>query len=113
MRHRRAEHGHHRVPDEFLHGAAVALDHLLQLRVVGAEPGAHVLGVGLLRGSSESHQVTEEHRNHLAFLADRSRGGLADWSPAEWAEREVAGELLAAVRACGHDPSVAETRALP
>jgi hypothetical protein len=63
----------------------------------------------VLRGCSEPHQVTEEHRDDLAFLADRRRGGLAEWSRTKGAERKVAGELLAAVRACGHDPSFAET----
>jgi len=112
VRHRRAEHGHHRVADEFLHGAAVALDHLLQLRVVWTQPGAHVLGVGLLRGRGEAHQVTEEHRDDLALLAERGGRGLAEWGRAERAEGELAGEVLAAVRTCGHAASLAQDRAL-
>ena len=73
VRDRRPEHRHHRVTDEFFHGAAMALDHLLELGMVRAEPGANVLGVGVLRGGGEADQVAEEHRDHLAFLADRSR----------------------------------------
>ncbi len=110
VRHRRAEDRHHRVADEFLHGAAVALDHLLELGMVRAESGAHVLGVGVLRGGGEAHEVAKEHGDDLAFLTDWGRVTLAEWPRTERAEREVAGELLGAIRACGHGPSFAETR---
>ena len=105
----RAEHGHDGIADELLHGPAVAFDHALELGVIRAQPGTHVLGVGVLRGGGEPHQVAEEHRDHLALLADRSRGALAEGQPTEGAEREGAGELLGAVRAGGHVSSLAET----
>jgi hypothetical protein len=107
VRYRRAEHGHHRVADEFLHGAAVALYHLLQLSVIWAEPGAHIFGVGPLGSCGEAHQVAEEHRDDLAFLTQRGGRGLAERGCAEWAERELAGELLPAIRTGGHVPSLA------
>jgi hypothetical protein len=109
---RRAEHGHDCVADELLDSAAVALDHLLQPGVVRAEPGANVLGVGMLRGGREAQQVTEEHRDNLAFLAHRGLGSFAEWRCAKRAEREVAGEFLGAVRAGGHTASLAERKLL-
>ena len=59
VRDRRAEDGHHRVADELLHGAPVALDLLAEAREVRADAGADVLGVGLLRGGSEADEVAE------------------------------------------------------
>ena len=56
---RRTEDGHHRVADELLHGAPVALDVLAEARVVGADAGADVLGVSLLRGGSEADEIAE------------------------------------------------------
>src|SRR4029453_16660872 len=40
-----AEPRHHRVPDEFLDGAAVALDHALRHLEVAAHDGAQHLGI--------------------------------------------------------------------
>ena len=57
---RRAEDGHHRVADELLDGAPEALDLLAQARVVGADAGTDVFGVGLLRGGREADEVAEQ-----------------------------------------------------
>src|ERR1019366_8124038 len=91
-----------------LDGTAVAVDHALELGVIWAEPSAHVLGVGVLRGGGEAHQVTEENRDDLAFLPNRGRRGRAPRRRAVRAEREVAGEFLGAIRAGGHGPNVPE-----
>ena len=45
MRDRRAEERHHRVADELLDGAAEALELLAQMRVVGSQQSADVLGI--------------------------------------------------------------------
>jgi len=67
--HRRAEHGHDRVADEFLDRALVALDLAFEPRVVGAEQCAHVLGVGSVEAAGESDEIDEEDRDDLALLA--------------------------------------------
>ena len=59
MRDRRAEDGHDRVADELLHGPPVALDVLAEAGVVGADAGADVLGVSLLRGGGEADEIAE------------------------------------------------------
>ena len=96
VRDRRAEHRHHRVADELLHRAAVPLDLLSQAGVVGADPGAHVLGIRRLRRSGEADQIAEEHRDDLALLVHRRGGLLAQRRGAEGAERKLARKLLAA-----------------
>ena len=65
----RAENGHDRIADELLHGAAEALDLRAQARVVRGEHRAHVLRVELLGPPCEAHEVGEEDRHDLAFLA--------------------------------------------
>ena len=67
---RRAEQRHHRVADELLDRAAVVLQLLAQQRVVGSEGAAHVLDVHPLAAAGEADQVGEQHRHHLALLAD-------------------------------------------
>ena len=101
--HGRAEDGHYGVADELLHRAAVPLDLAGDAFVVGAERGAHVLGVRLVGAGREADEVDEEHGDDLALLAGRRR-----------LERRAAGEaearalrvLLAAVRADDHRASV-------
>jgi hypothetical protein len=46
VRHRRAEHGHHRITDELLQRAAVLLAALLRLAMVDLQDIANVFGVG-------------------------------------------------------------------
>jgi hypothetical protein len=68
VRHGRAEDGHHRIADELLHGAAVALDLLSQAGVVGADAGAHVLGVCRFGGRGEADEAAEEDGHDLALV---------------------------------------------
>ena len=74
VRDRRAEDGHHRVADELLDGAAVALDLLPQASVVGTDPRADVLRVGRIRGRREADEVAEQHRDDLALLVGGAAG---------------------------------------
>ena len=106
VRDRRAEDGHHRVPDELLDRAAVALDLLPQARVVRADARADVLGVGGFRGRGEADEVAEEHGHDLALLLHRSCRLRGQRGRTERAERELAGELLTARRAGRHAPSL-------
>ena len=45
VQHRNAEHGHHRVADEFLHRSAVAFDNCLHPFEVACEDAAQRFGV--------------------------------------------------------------------
>ena len=84
----RSEDGHHRVPDELLDRAPVALDLLPQAGVVGTDARADVLRVGGLRGGGEADEVAEEDGHDLALLvharepAARSAG--AAQKPQNW-----------------------------
>jgi pimeloyl-ACP methyl ester carboxylesterase len=64
----RAEHGHHRVPDELLDGATEALELGAHVRVVRLEQPTHVLGVQRLRPCGEADEVAEEARDDLPLL---------------------------------------------
>ncbi len=82
---RSAEERHDRVPDELLDGAAVPLELAAQVRVVGLEHGAHILGIHLLGPARESDEVCEQHRHDLALLAsiaglrnERCAAGIAE-----------------------------------
>ena len=66
---RRAEDGHHRVADELLHRAPVALELGAQLRVVRRERGAHVLGVELLGERRRPDEIGEEDADDLPLFA--------------------------------------------
>ena len=61
VRDRRAPDGHHRVADELLERAAVALDDLTSDVEVAGQELARVLRVARLGGRREAHQVDEEH----------------------------------------------------
>ena len=67
----RAEDRHHRVADELLDGAAVALELLAHVRVVAAELGRDVLGVELLGPRREADQVGEQDGDDLALSPSR------------------------------------------
>ena len=60
VRRRRTEDAHHRVPDELLDRAAVALELLADALVVRREDRAHVLRIELLGTSGEADEVDEE-----------------------------------------------------
>jgi diketogulonate reductase-like aldo/keto reductase len=70
---RHAEHGHHRVADELLDRAAVALDDAPRLLEVAREDPAEALGVELLAEGRRPGDVGEDDRDGLAML---TRGGL-------------------------------------
>jgi len=101
----RAEGSHHRVTDEFLDRAAVALDLLPEARMVWTEAGTHVFRILLVRGCGEADQVAEEHGDHLPLLererrlSDKRRGAEAAESKPVWV-------LLSARGAAGHLPSL-------
>ena len=65
----RAEERHHRVADELLHRAAVALELRSNAGVVGTENRCHVLGVQRLRLPREADEVAEDDGDDLPFLA--------------------------------------------
>ena len=62
-----AEERHHRVTDELLDGAAVALELGAEAFVVGPEQRLDVLGVELLRALREADEVAEHDRDDLAL----------------------------------------------
>ena len=70
---RDAEHGHHRVADELLDRAAVALDHGLHLLEVAGHHAPEALGVEALGQAGETGDVGEDDRDRLA---DRPVGRL-------------------------------------
>ncbi len=59
-------------PDELLHRPAVALELRAQPRVVRPDPRPHILRVRLLRGGRETDQVTEQDRDDLPLLLNRT-----------------------------------------
>ena len=69
VRGRRAEERHHRVADELLDGAAVALELGADALVVRAEERLDVLGVELLGPLREADEVAEDDRDDLALSA--------------------------------------------
>jgi hypothetical protein len=104
MRRRRPEQRHHRVADELLDRAAVALELLAQPRVVGGKHRAHVLRVEPLSAAGEADQVDEEDGHDLALL---SRPALKQQRPAVTAEAEAVRARLPAGQTRRH------TRSLP
>ena len=76
VQHRHAEHGHHGVADELLHGAAVPLDDRLHPLEVAREQRAQPFGIERLAERGRAGQVAEQHGHRLALLAGRSRGPL-------------------------------------
>ncbi len=100
MRSGRAEQGHDRIADEFLHGAPAPLELRTDTVVVRAEDRAHLLGIELLRLRGEADEVAEEHGDDLALLPrSRNRNQRRAAHPAE---AEAIGILLAAARARDH-----------
>ena len=77
VRGRRAEERHHRVADELLDGAAVALELGADALVVGTQERFDVLGIHRLRPRGEADEVAEDDRHDLALAAR--------WRPPTWA----------------------------
>ena len=63
-----AEHGHHRVADELLYGAAVLLDALARDAVVAREDPPHLLGVELFAERGRPRHVGKEHSDNASLL---------------------------------------------
>ena len=99
---RHAEDGHHRVADELLHAALVALDDLLHPLEVPRQQRAQRLRVGRLPEHGRAHDVAEQDGDDLALLRTRR----ARRSPALGTELERLGGLVAANSTSRHHPSV-------
>ena len=101
--HRRAEHRHHRVPDELLQRSAVRLDLLAGHRVVARQRVADVLGIRVVGGRRKAFEVDEEDRDELPLLA--RAGARAERRSARGAEpspaRSAAPAALAVLRRLG------------
>ena len=89
---RRAEERHHRVADELLDRAAVALELGADALVVRAEERLDVLGVERLRACGEADEVAEDDRDDLALApcARPSSGDLGEKRLAAFDEENVA-----------------------
>ena len=105
---RHAEDAVHRVADELLHHAAVALDLGPHHGEVRGQHPADVLRVGRLRRGGEAGQVAEERRDDLALLGHLSarRGQGRSAFAAELLPVEV---LVPACVAGGHRSSLLRT----
>ena len=73
VQHRHAEHRHHRIADELLHGAAVPLDDRLHPLEVAREQRPQPLGIERLAERGRAGQVAEQHGHRLALLTRRAR----------------------------------------
>ncbi len=104
VRDRDAEHRHHRVPDELLHRAAVALDLGPDRLEVAGEHVAQALGVEPLPERRRAGHVAEEDGDDLALL---SRGGHRFQPRAAGVAEARAGAIVrSAGRAGGHGVTV-------
>ena len=105
LRDRRSPDGHHRVADELLDGAAVALDQSLARLEVPREELARVLGVAALGRGREADEVGKQDGDEPALDADprrsgdRGRLGDIEGGAAVAAEALVGRVLAAATRA--------------
>ena len=95
VRHRRTEHRHHRVADELLDGPAVALEFASDSLVVGADAGANILRVGLLRGLGETDEIAEENGDDLPLFAGHRIDGRGQGGTALATELRLSGVLVA------------------
>ena len=95
-RHRDPEDGHHRVADELLHRAPVALEHAASRLVVAVHQGTQRLRIGALADRRRPGQVAEEHGDDLAHLTRRRGDG--ERCPTRRAEAEVVRALATALR---------------
>ena len=100
VRDRDAEHCHHRITDELLHGAAVPLDDHPDLLEVAAHRPPHRLWVEPLAERRRAGDVAEDDGHRLANLAPSGRRRQLGRAGA--AEAKPLRVLLAAVRADRH-----------
>jgi hypothetical protein len=105
---RDTEHGHHRIADELLNRAAMALDRCLHRFEVAGHHLAQALGVKPLAERGRAGHIAEDDSDCLsqfaaAGLLHRERGGAP---PAEARTVRVLG---AAIRADQHKPSLGRT----
>jgi hypothetical protein len=98
------EHRHHRVADELLDPAAVALDDRAQVVEVALHSRAQRLWVCRLAECRRAHEIGEHHSHDLPYL----EGGLgrSECRSAEAAKARVGGVLTTAARAPRHAPRV-------
>ena len=94
---RHAEHGHHRVADELLDGAAVALDDRLHPLEVAREQRAQRLRVEPLAERGRAGDVAEEDGHGLALLARRR--GVGERRAAGVAEARTLRDVVVAALA--------------
>ena len=107
VRHRDAEHGHHRVADELLHRAAVPFHDQPDLLEVAAHRAPHRLRVEPLPERGRACHVAEDDGHRLPHLAwRRHRRQRRAAGPAE---PEPVRALLAAGVARGHAPSLSQS----
>ena len=71
-RHGRAPYGHDRIPDELLHGPAIALDQYAAALEIQAEQLADLLRIAMFGQRRKAHEIGKEHR-HQPALGDGSR----------------------------------------
>jgi hypothetical protein len=102
---RDAEHGHHRIADELLNRAAMALDHCLHRFEVAGHHPAQALRVEALAERGRAGHVAEEDSDRLSQFAGGGllrgeRGGAAP------AEAKTVRVFSAATRADQHKMSL-------
>jgi hypothetical protein len=105
MRHRRTEHPHNRIPDEFLHHAAVTLDLRLRHRRVGSQHPIDILRIRRLGRRRKADQIAEQGRHDLPLLPQRA-GGSPQRGAALGAELVPTRVVVTTGRANSHHPSL-------
>ena len=79
MRDRQTEHGHHRVADELLDGAAVALDDFASGGEVAAHQAAQLFRIERLAERGRPRHVGEEDGHQPSLLGHRRPSVIARW----------------------------------
>src|SRR5688572_4808397 len=102
-RHRNPEHGHHRIPDELLDGAAMPLENDPCGVVVAVHQRTKGFRIGPVADRRRPREVAEEHGHDLPDLPCR---GCAERSTAGGAEPELVGALAPALTADRHGASL-------
>jgi hypothetical protein len=109
------EDRHHRVADELLHHAAVALEHHLDLVEAAGDQPAHGLRVQLLSEAGRVGDIREEDGDDLAHLRidRRRRGEPGRAPPAEASVRLVLGAALRTGKGHAHRRDTPSARPWP